>query len=66
MDNPNIALQWLLASNEKCDDFFEELEYLNENRKKTTEEHLQNALKNIDLSAPIIFYDAVDLEHGII
>lgn len=66
MDTPLTALQWLLASDERCDDFFSELEHLNETRKKTTDEHLQEALENVDTSLPILFYDAFNLEHGII
>lgn len=66
MDTSLTALRWLLASDEKSDTFFDELEYLNEVRKGTTDEHLQKALENIDTSKPIIFYDADDLEHGII
>lgn len=66
MDTPVTALQWLLASDEKCDILFDELEHLNETRKKTTDEHLREALENVDTSLPILFYDADHLEHGII
>ncbi len=66
MDTPITALRWLLASDEKCDELFDELEYLNETRKKTTDEHFREALENVDTSLPILFYDADHLEHGII
>ncbi len=66
MDTPITALQWLLAGEWKTDGFFEELEHLNETRKGTTEHHLEKALQNVDTSKPILFYDAEDLEHGII
>lgn len=66
MDTPLTALRWLLASDEKSDGFFDELEHLNETRRGTTDIHFEKALENIDTSKPIIFYDADDLEHGII
>ncbi len=66
MDTPLTALRWLLAWEWRTDEFFDELEHLNETRKWTTETHFQKALENIDASKPILFYDATDLEHGII
>ncbi len=66
MDTPLTALRWLLAWEWRTDEFFGELEHLNETRKWTTETHFQKALENIDTSKPILFYDARDLEHGII
>ncbi len=66
MDTPLTALRWLLAGEGRTDEFFSELEHLNETRKWTTETHFQKALENIDTSKPVLFYDAHDLEHGII
>jgi len=66
MDTPLTALRWLLAGEGRTDEFFGELEHLNETRKGTTETHFQKALENIDTSKPVLFYDASDLEHGII
>ncbi len=66
MDTPLTALRWLLAGEGRTDEFFGELEHLNEIRKWTTETHFQKALENIDTSKPVLFYDAPDLEHGII
>ncbi len=66
MDTPLIALRWLLAWEGRTDEFFGELEHLNETRKWTTETHFQKALDNVDTSKPVLFYDASDLEHGII
>lgn len=66
MDTPLTALRWLLAGEGRTDEFFGELEHLNEVRKWTTETHFQKALENIDTSKPVLFYDAPDLEHGII
>lgn len=66
MDTPLTALRWLLAGEGRTDEFFGELEHLNETRKWTTETHFQKALENIDTSKPVLFYNAEDLEHGII
>lgn len=66
MDTPLTALRWLLAGEGRTDEFFGELEHLNETRKWTTETHFQKALENIDKSKPVLFYNAEDLEHGII
>ncbi len=66
MDTPITALQWLLAGEDRVDSLFDELEHLNETRKWTTEHHLEKALQNVDTSKPILFYDAHDLEHGVI
>ena len=66
MDTPLTALRWLLASEGRTDEYFSELEHLNETRKGNTETQFQKALENVDTSLPILFYDASDLEHGII
>lgn len=66
MDTPITALRWLLASDEKSDSFFEELDHLNDSRKGITDVHFQKALAHIDTSLPILFYADADFEHGII
>ncbi|MBC7504079.1 DHH family phosphoesterase [Candidatus Gracilibacteria bacterium] len=66
MDTPLTALRWLLAGEGRTDEFFGELEHLNETRKGTTETQYQRALASVDTTRPILFFDAADLDHGII
>jgi single-stranded-DNA-specific exonuclease len=66
MDTPLTALRWLLASEDRCDGFLSEMESWNEERKCTTEEQYTRALAWVDTSEPILFFDADDLDHGII
>ncbi|MBC7498192.1 DHH family phosphoesterase [Candidatus Gracilibacteria bacterium] len=66
MDTPLTALRWLLAGEGRTDEFFGELEHLNETRKGTTETQYQRALTSVDTSKSILFFDARDLDHGII
>ncbi len=66
MDTPLTALRWLLASEGRTDEYFAELEHLNETRKGNTTTQFEKALEHVDTSLPILFYDASDLEHGII
>jgi single-stranded-DNA-specific exonuclease len=66
MDTPLTALRWLLASEGRTDEYFAELEYLNETRKGNTATQFEKALEHVDTTLPILFYDASDLEHGII
>jgi single-stranded-DNA-specific exonuclease len=66
MDTPLTALRWLLAGEWRTDEFFGELEHLNEMRKWTTETQYKRALENVDTTRPILFFDADDLDHGII
>jgi len=66
MDTPLTALHWLLASDERSDNFFSELEHLNESRREVTERYFHDALEAIDTESPILFYDSENLEHGVI
>jgi single-stranded-DNA-specific exonuclease len=66
MDTPLTALRWLLASEDRCDGFLSEMESWNEERKWTTEEQYMRALAWVDTTKPILFFDADDLDHGII
>ncbi len=66
MDTPLTALRWLLASEWRTDEFFGELEHLNETRKWTTETQYKKALENVDTTRAILFFSAADLDHGII
>jgi single-stranded-DNA-specific exonuclease len=66
MDTPLTALRWLLASEDRCDGFLSEMDSWNEERKWTTEEQYTRALAWVDTSKPILFFDADDLNHGII
>ena len=66
MDTPLTALRWLLAGEWRTDEFFGELEHLNETRKWTTETQYKRAIENVDTTRPILFFDAADLDHGII
>jgi single-stranded-DNA-specific exonuclease len=66
MDTPLTALRWLLAWEWRTDEFFGELENLNEMRKWTTETQYKKALEHVDTTHPILFFDAADLDHGII
>ncbi len=66
MDTPLTALRWLLAGEWRTDEFFGELEHLNETRKWTTETQYKRALESVDTTRPILFFDAADLDHGII
>ena len=66
MDTPLTALRWLLAGEWRTDEFFGELEHLNETRKWTTETQYKRALESVDTTRPILFFDAEDLDHGII
>jgi single-stranded-DNA-specific exonuclease len=66
MDTPLTALRWLLASEDRCDEFLSEMESWNETRKWTTEAQYERALAWVDTTKPILFFDADDLDHGII
>lgn len=66
MDTPLTALRWLLASEDRCDVLFDELEHWNESRREATGNQFEKALLHIDTTKPVIIYDADDLDHGII
>lgn len=66
IETPLTALRWLLASEEKCDEFLSEIEDLNEKRKEIVKLYTEKALSSIDTSLPILFFTDTGLEHGII
>lgn len=45
MDTPLTALRWLLASEERCDEFLEEIEELNTKRQEIVKSFGEKALE---------------------
>lgn len=66
MDSPLKALQWLLSSEQKVDDWLEEVEALNLKRQEIVKEFSEDALLHVNDASPILFYSHKKLEHGII
>jgi single-stranded-DNA-specific exonuclease len=66
MDSPYKALQVLLASEDRLDPIFAEIESLNTERKTSTEHFVLDALKMIDTTLPALFYDSTQVSHGIL
>ena len=55
-----------MASENRCDEFLEEIEKLNTDRREVVENFTKTALENVDLQKPILFFLDKDLEHGLI
>ena len=66
MDSPLKALHWLLATEEKVDEWLLEVESLNTKRQEEVKKYTEDALMNVDLSLPILFYTHDHIEHGLI
>lgn len=66
MDTPLTALRWLLSSEDRCDEFLEEIENLNGERKEVVEKFTEEALGSVNTENPIIFFFEKSLEHGLI
>jgi single-stranded-DNA-specific exonuclease len=66
MDSPLKALHWLLATEDKVDDWLLEVESLNVKRQETVKNFSEEALLSVDIDAPILFYIHDELEHGLI
>lgn len=66
MDTPLTALRWLLASDATSDNFLEQIENLNDERKGVVEDFVKKAFENIDPDAPVLFFFEKNLEHGLI
>lgn len=66
MDTPLTALRWLLASEERCDEFLEEIEELNAKRQKVVKDFAEQALMEANPDDGILFFIHDELEHGII
>ncbi len=66
MDTPMTALQWLLASEQTCDGFFETIEVLNNSRKEEVKSYSDSALMNADPNDGILFFVDDTISHGLI
>lgn len=66
MDTPLTALRWLLASEKTCDNFLEEIEKLNSDRREIVQDFVVKALEEVDTKKPLLFFLDKDLEHGLI
>ena len=66
MDSPLKALHWLLATEDKVDDWLLEVESLNAKRQEEVKRYTEDALMNVDTSLPVLFYMHEDIEHGLI
>jgi single-stranded-DNA-specific exonuclease len=66
MDTPLKALHWLLATEDRVDDWLLEVENLNIKRQEEVKKYTEDALMNVDASLPILFYTHDHIEHGLI
>lgn len=66
MDTPLTALRWLLASEDRCDEFLEEIEDLNTKRKDIVKDFSEKALESADPRKWILFYRDNEIGHGLI
>ena len=66
MDSALKALHWLLATEDRVDDWLLEVESLNTKRQEEVKKYTEDALMNVDTSLPILFYTHDHIEHGLI
>lgn len=66
MDTPLTALRWLLASEDRCDEFLSEIEELNTRRQEVVKSFAEKALTEADPDEGILFFVNEKLEHGLI
>lgn len=66
MDTPLTALRWLLASEDRCDEFLEEIEELNAKRQEVVKSFSEKALMEANPDEGILFYRDSELAHGLI
>ncbi len=66
MDTPLTALRWLLASEDRCDEFLTEIEALNTKRQEVVKHFSEKALGQANPEDGILFYRDSELEHGLI
>ena len=66
MDTPLTALRWLLASEDRCDEFLEEIEELNTKRQEVVKSFSEKALMEANGDDSILFFMEENLEHGLI
>ena len=65
MDSALKALHWLLATEDRVDDWLLEVESLNTKRQEEVKKYTEDALMNVDTSLPILFYTHDHIEHGL-
>lgn len=56
MDTPLTALRWLLASEDRCDEFLEEIEELNIRRQEIVKQFSEKALMEANPNYSILFF----------
>lgn len=66
MDTPYKAVNLLLNQEESVLETLQDIEQLNDKRRKLTHKFVDEALESIDTSHNIIFYHSPEIEHGII
>ena len=66
MDTPMTALRWLLASEERCDEFLSEIEELNIRRQEVVKSFTEKALESANSDDAVLFFVDEKLEHGLI
>lgn len=66
MDTPNKAINLILNNSDSVENTIDEIEILNEMRKKLTLKYFELALENINRDDNIIFFESKDITHGII
>lgn len=66
MDTPYKAVNLLLNQEDSVIETLEEIERLNDKRRKLTHMFFEEALENINTSDNLIFYHSPKIEHGII
>ena len=66
MDTPLTALRWLLASEDRCDEFLEEIEELNSRRQEVVKQFSEKALMEANPDDAILFFIDEQLEHWLI
>ncbi len=61
-----IALKWLLAGQDRCEDFYEILEELNLKRRSVVIDFTEKALEKDYQNKGVLFFEDDQLEHGLI
>jgi single-stranded DNA-specific DHH superfamily exonuclease len=63
MDTPYKAISLILNNSDSVEETIEEIELLNDNRKRLTSQFFELALENINSEDNIIFYDSKEITH---
>lgn len=66
MDTPYKAVNLILNQEDSVSETIDEIEKLNDKRRKLTHMFVDDALEKIDTTDNLIFYHSPDIEHGII